>query len=108
MWVFKTELSISGNITVDKLFFRTLTVRRTRERRCVMYAKVELTRRVFKLWRWTSFVTDEFFVGPFQKHDERDLVMAALTVSITRFLADKPYVVVSWKELERLPKGETA
>ena len=73
-----------------------------------MYAKIELTRQVFKLWKWKMSVSDELFVGPFVTEFHRDLVMRLVANLTANLLRDKPYVLVRWTQLEQLPAGATA
>ena len=73
-----------------------------------MYAKIELTRRVFKFWKFDFSVSDEVFVGPFSTGLHRNLVMRLVTSLTVNLLRDKSHVLVRWTELEQLPVGGTA
>lgn len=73
-----------------------------------MYARVELTRQVFKIWKWKVFTSGELFVGPFKDEHHRNEVIGSAVHLSTELLRDKPYVFIRWKELEHLPKGTEA
>lgn len=73
-----------------------------------MYAKIELTRQVFRLWKWKMFVSDELLVGPFETESQRTVVMRLIAALTAGLLTDQRYVLVGWKELAVLPRGTTA
>ena len=73
-----------------------------------MYAKIKLTRQVFKLWKWKMFVTDELFIGPFATKSHREVIMRLIAALTARLLTDQLYVLVRWEELTVLPSGVTA
>ena len=64
----------------------------------LMYAKLELTRQVLKVWKWKVLESQDFFVGPFIDTYHRNRVM--------KLLQDKSYIRMVWEELERLPKDK--
>jgi len=72
----------------------------------LMYAKLELTRQVLKVWKWKVLESQDFFVGPFIDTYHRNRVMDPLEKILLKLLQDKSYIRMVWEELERLPKDK--
>ncbi|GEM_PF-3862770 len=72
-----------------------------------MYAKIELTRQTFKLWKWKILASEELFVGPFETRLHRDIILRLVVNLSMKFLQDQRYILVAWKELEELPPNAT-
>lgn len=73
-----------------------------------MYSKFEVTRKVFGFWIFQYFITDEFFIGPFETNDQRKIVMRRLVILGTELFLGERLTFVCWRELEALPAKEEA
>ena len=73
-----------------------------------MYAKLEITRQIFRFWKWQLVKADIIFIGPFQSSQQCDKIMSNVSLSLGRFLSSQRYALIDWQRMNVLPEGKKA